>query len=56
MLSWLVKLAPEIGFKYIAIEAANENSSAFGKRFGLELANGKTGWLGTVDNIQKALS
>ncbi|CAH0647340.1 MULTISPECIES: GNAT family N-acetyltransferase [Pseudomonas] len=56
LLNWLVKLAPEIGYKYIAIEAANENSSAFGKRFGFELKNGKTGWIGSVDSIQQALS
>ncbi|MDD2134801.1 hypothetical protein [Pseudomonas kurunegalensis] len=55
LLEWLVKIAPEIGYKYIAIEAANENSSAFGERFGLELTNGNTGWLGSVENIQKAL-
>ncbi len=55
LLSWLVKLAPEIGYKYIAIEAANENSSAFGERFGLELYKGKSGWLGSIDNIQQAL-
>lgn len=55
LLNWLVQLAPEIGYKYIAIEAANEKSSAFGKRFGLELANGKAGWLGSVENIEQAL-
>lgn len=55
LLNWLVQLAPAIGYKYIAIEAANENSSAFGKRFGFELENGKAGWLGSVENIGQAL-
>ncbi|PNA85050.1 MULTISPECIES: GNAT family N-acetyltransferase [unclassified Pseudomonas] len=55
LLNWLVQLAPEIGYKYIAIEAANEKSSAFGKRFGFELANGKAGWLGSIENIEQAL-
>ncbi|MDM9552441.1 GNAT family N-acetyltransferase [Pseudomonas asiatica] len=55
LLNWLVQLAPEIGYKYIAIEAANENSSAFGKRFGFELKNGKAGWLGSVENLEQAL-
>lgn len=55
LLDLLVQLAPEIGYKHIAIEAANENSSAFAKRFGFELANGKAGWLGSIENIEQAL-
>lgn len=55
LLSWLVEMAPEIGYKYIAIEGANEKSGAFGARFGLEPSNGKAGWLGSIENIANAL-
>lgn len=55
LLKWLVELAPEIGYKHIAIEAANENSSAFGKRFGFQQAHYESGWLGSVEDIQQAL-
>lgn len=55
LLNFLVNLAPVIGYKYIAIEAANDKSSAFGKRFGFELYKGKNGWLGPIENIQQAL-
>ena len=48
--------ASEVGYKYIAIEAANENSSAFGKRFGLETTDNGRSWIGSVQSVQQALS
>jgi hypothetical protein len=34
LLEMFVKLAPEFGYKFLAIECANKNAAAFGKRMG----------------------
>lgn len=55
LLRLLTALAPEMGYKHIAIESANENSSAFGKRFGFKPLHSGRSWLGSVEDIQCTL-
>lgn len=56
LLTLLTVLAPEIGYKHIAIEAANVNSSAFGRRFGLQpMDERERNWIGSVVDVQRAL-
>jgi len=56
LLTLITGLAPEIGYKHIAIECANENSSAFGRRFGLQpMEDRETNWIGSVVDVQRAL-
>ena len=56
LLTFVTDLAPEIGYKHIAIECANENSSAFGKRFGLQpMDERERNWIGSVVDVQRAL-
>ncbi|NUU34752.1 hypothetical protein [Pseudomonas sp. C2B4] len=56
LLTLMTELAPELGYKHIAIECANENSSAFGRRFGLQPMDERgSNWIGTVDDVQRAL-
>lgn len=56
LLKLITGLASEIGYKHIAIECANENSSAFGKRFGLQpMDERERNWIGSVVDVQRAL-
>ena len=55
LLSLLAGLTPEIGYHHIAIECANDNSRAFGKRFGLQTIDDGRNWLGTVSDVERAL-
>jgi AraC-like DNA-binding protein len=56
LLKLITGLSPEIGYKHIAIESANENSSAFGKRFGLQpMDERERNWIGSVVDVQRAL-
>jgi hypothetical protein len=56
LLTLITGLASEIGYKHIAIESANENSSAFGKRFGLQpMDERERNWIGSVVDVQRAL-
>lgn len=56
LLILLAGLASEIGYKHIAIETANDNSSAFGRRFGLQpIDERESNWIGSVVDVQRAL-
>ncbi|MEO4013008.1 hypothetical protein [Pseudomonas rossensis] len=56
LLTLIIGLASEIGYQHIAIECANENSSAFGKRFGLQPMDDRgLNWIGSVDDVRRAL-
>lgn len=56
LLTLITGLASEIGYKHIAIESANENSSAFGRRFGLQpMDERESNWIGSVVDVQRAL-
>jgi ribosomal protein S18 acetylase RimI-like enzyme len=56
LLTMITRLASEIGYKHIAIESANENSSAFGRRFGLQpMDELESNWIGSVFDVQRAL-
>lgn len=56
LLTFITGLASEIGYKHIAIECANENSSAFGKRFGLQPMDDRgRNWIGSIDDVQRSL-
>lgn len=47
----LVELAPKLGYRYIAIECANLNSSAFAERLGFTPYENRRHWIGAVDAI-----
>lgn len=49
----LVDLAPELGYRYIAIECANHNSSAFAERLGFTPYENRRHWVAAVESIQK---
>lgn len=56
LLTLIAELAPEIGYQNIAIESANDSSSAFGKRFGLQPMDDRgSNWIGSVGDVQRAL-
>lgn len=56
LLTLITELASEIGYQHIAIESANDNSSAFGKRFGLKPMDDRgSNWIGSVGDVQRAL-
>lgn len=57
LLTLITELASEIGYQHIAIESANDNSSAFGKRFGLQPMDDRgSNWIGSVGDVQRALT
>jgi len=56
LLEMLVKLAPEFGYKFLAIECANKNASAFGERMGFTSYENGRHWVAAVHDIQRALS
>lgn len=51
----LVELAPQFGYRYLAIESANANASAFAERLGFSPRDNGRHWIGAVDDVQKAL-
>ncbi|UCP11532.1 hypothetical protein K5R88_07830 [Pseudomonas sp. MM213] len=56
LLEMLVKLTPEFGYKFLAIECANKNAAAFGERMGFTSYENGRHWVGAVHDIQRALS
>lgn len=52
----LVELAPEFGYKFLTIESANENSSAFALRMGFTPYEDGKHWVGSVTEIQRSLA
>ncbi|MBH3360222.1 GNAT family N-acetyltransferase [Pseudomonas guariconensis] len=52
----LVELAPLFGYRYLAIESANANASAFAERLGFSPRDNGRHWIGTVDAVQQALN
>lgn len=55
LVSRLVELAPAFGYRYIGIECANANSSAFAERLGFTSYQQGTHWLAEVDNLRERL-
>ena len=51
-----VKLAPEFGSQFLAIECANKNAAAFGKRMGFTPHEDGRHWVGSISDIQQALT
>lgn len=51
----LVDLAPKFGYRYLAVECANANASAFAERLGFTPYENRRHWIGSVTAIQKAL-
>lgn len=43
------------GYRFLAIECANANSSAFAERLGFSVYDNRRHWVGSVDAIRKAL-
>lgn len=52
----LVELALQFGYRYLAIESANANASAFAERLGFSPRDNGHHWIGAVDDVQKALN
>lgn len=52
----LVELAPKFGYRYLTIESANANVSAFGERLGFSPRGNGRHWIGAVDDVQKVLN
>lgn len=52
----LVQLAPLLGYRYIGIESANPNSSAFAQRLGFTPCQHGRNWLADVDMLKKRLA
>ncbi|WP_288440928.1 GNAT family N-acetyltransferase [uncultured Pseudomonas sp.] len=52
----LVELAAKFSYRYLAIESANANASAFAERLGFSPRDNGRHWIGTVDASQEALS
>lgn len=55
LLRFLAKLASEIGYHYIAIEATNDDSKAFSESFGINPINNGANCIGSVDDVRRAL-
>ncbi|MDH4847959.1 GNAT family N-acetyltransferase [Pseudomonas sp. BN605] len=51
----LLKLAPEFGYRYLAIECANARSSAFAQRLGFTPYEDGRHWVGAIEAIQQAI-
>ena len=56
LLEMLVKLAPSLGYRFLAIECANKNAAAFGNRMGFTPYEDGRHWLGSISDIQQALA
>lgn len=52
----LLKLAPEFGYKFLAIECANKNAAAFGERMGFTPYENGRHWVGSISDIEQALA
>ncbi|WP_156485966.1 GNAT family N-acetyltransferase [Pseudomonas sp. ABFPK] len=52
----LMELAPQFGYRYLAIESANANASEFAERLGFSPRDNGRHWIGAVDDVQKALN
>ncbi|PXX72603.1 MULTISPECIES: hypothetical protein [unclassified Pseudomonas] len=50
------RYAHQFGYRYLAIEPANANASAFAERLGFSPRDNGRHWIGTVDDVQKALN
>lgn len=56
LVEYLLSLAPKIGYRYIGIECANANSSAFAERLGFTPYESRRHWVGSVRTIRKAIN
>lgn len=56
LVSYLLELAPTIGYRHVAIECANANSAAFAERLGFSPFEKRRHWVGSIDAIRKALA
>jgi len=56
LLEMLVALAPEFGYKFLAIECANKNAAAFGQRMGFTSYENGQHWVGSISDVQQALA
>ena len=52
----LVELAPQLGYRYLAIESANAHASTFAERLGFSPRDNGRHWIGAVDDVQKVLN
>lgn len=52
----LVQLAPLLGYRYVGIESANPNSSAFAQCLGFTPCQHGRNWLADVDTLKKRLA
>ncbi|MFK3774100.1 hypothetical protein [Pseudomonas sp. NPDC089406] len=55
LLSLICEQSAELGYQHIAIESPNENSTAFGQRFGLKVMENGRNLLGSVEDVKRAL-
>lgn len=51
----MVELAPVFGYRYLAIESANNNAAAFAQRLGFTPYENGRHWVGSVHTIREAL-
>ncbi|MGF6329340.1 GNAT superfamily N-acetyltransferase [Pseudomonas sp. BS3782 TE3695] len=51
----LLNIAPEFGYRYLAIECANANASAFARRMGFTPYEDGRHWVGSIEAIRAAL-
>ncbi|URM27069.1 hypothetical protein LLY42_24940 [Pseudomonas frederiksbergensis] len=56
LVEMFVSLAPKLGYKFLAIECANKNAAAFGKRMGFTPYEAGRHWVGSISDIQQALA
>ena len=54
LLELLISLAPTFGFKYLAIESANEKASAFAARMGFTAFENGNHWVGSIEDVKRA--
>ena len=55
-MAFLVECADRIGYSKIGIESTNEESEAFGARFGLVRHGNKNNLLGTVEEVKRRIA
>lgn len=56
LVSYLLELAPTIGYRHVAIECANANSAAFAERLGFSPFENRRHWVGSVEVIRETLA